>query len=59
VLVERGALNPSLKPSEATDFVYLLMSPDAYRIMTIERGWKPETFQQWLAHALCTTLLAP
>jgi AcrR family transcriptional regulator len=56
-LVQRGALDPGLNPSEAADFVYLLMSPDAYRTLTIERGWTPETFQKWLAHVLCTTLL--
>ncbi|HEY7439634.1 MAG TPA: helix-turn-helix domain-containing protein [Acidimicrobiia bacterium] len=58
-LVDRGALDPGLEPSEAADLVYLLMSPDAYRILTIERGWKPETFDKWLAHVLCRTLLAP
>jgi AcrR family transcriptional regulator len=58
-LAERGSLDPDLEPSEASDFVYLLMSPDAYRILTAERGWKPETFQKWLAHAMRRTLLAP
>jgi AcrR family transcriptional regulator len=58
-LAERGSLDPELVPSEAADFVYLLMSPDAYRILTVERGWKPETFQNWLAHAMRRTLLAP
>jgi AcrR family transcriptional regulator len=58
-LVERGALDPSLSATEAADFVYLLMSPEAYRILTIERGWTPQTFERWLAHILCSTLLAP
>ena len=57
-LVKRGALDPRLKSSEAADFVYLLMSPDTYRLLTIERGWKPEKFEKWLAHTLCSTLLA-
>jgi TetR/AcrR family transcriptional regulator, regulator of autoinduction and epiphytic fitness len=56
-LVERGALDPDLEPSEAADIVYLLMSPDTYRILTLERGWKPEQFQKWLARSLCSTLL--
>jgi AcrR family transcriptional regulator len=58
-LAERGCLDPEVVPSEATDFVYLLMSPDAYRILTVERGWKPETFENWLAHTMSRTLLAP
>jgi AcrR family transcriptional regulator len=58
-LVERGALRPGLDPTEATDFVYLLMSPDAYRILTVERTWAPERVEEWLARSLCGTLLAP
>lgn len=57
-LVERGALDPSLDPSEAADFVYLLWSPDSHRILTVERGWTAEQYEAWLAHALCRTLLA-
>ena len=57
-LVERDELDPSLDPSEAADFVYLLLSPDAHRILTVERGWTPEQYQAWLARALCRTLLA-
>jgi AcrR family transcriptional regulator len=58
-LAKRGALDPALEPSEAADFVYLLMSPDTYGIFTIERGWSTQTFQRWLATVLCRTLLAP
>jgi AcrR family transcriptional regulator len=57
-LAERGALDPSLDPAEAADFVYLLWSPDAHRILTVERGWTPEQYEAWLAHALRRTLLA-
>jgi AcrR family transcriptional regulator len=58
-LAERDDLDPALARSEAEDLVYLLMSPDAYRILTVERGWKPETFQRWLARTMRRTLLAP
>jgi AcrR family transcriptional regulator len=58
-LVERGALRPGLDPTEASDFVYLLMSPDTYRILTVERTWGPERVEEWLARSLCGTLLAP
>ena len=56
-LVDRGALDPDLEATEAADIVYLLMSPDTYRILTLERGWKPERFEQWLASSLCGMLL--
>jgi AcrR family transcriptional regulator len=58
LLVERGALDPSLQPSQAADFVYLLMSPETYRILTVERRWTPEQYEAWLARALSKTLLA-
>ena len=56
-LVERGVLDPSLDPSEAVDSVYLLWSPDAHRILTVERGWSPEQYEAWLARMLVRTLL--
>jgi TetR/AcrR family transcriptional regulator, regulator of autoinduction and epiphytic fitness len=57
-LMERGALDPSLDSAEAADFVYLLMSPDAYRTLTIERGWTSNEYEAWLSHTLCRTLLS-
>jgi AcrR family transcriptional regulator len=56
-LVERGALDPSLVPSEAADFIYVLWSPDTHRILTVERGWTPEQYETWLARAMRQTLL--
>lgn len=56
-LVERGALDPSLDPSEAADFVYLLWAPDTHRTLTVERGWSPEQYERWLAGALRRLLL--
>lgn len=57
-LLDRGALDPSLKPAEAADFVYLLWSPDAHWILTVERGWTPEQYEVWLSRSLHRTLLA-
>lgn len=57
-LVERGALAPGIDPAEAADFVYLLWSPDAHWILTVERGWTAEQYEAWLARALGGALLA-
>lgn len=57
-LLDRGALDPSLKPAEAADFVYLLWSPDAHWILTVERGWTPQQYEAWLSRSLHRTLLA-
>lgn len=57
-LIERGALDPQLDPSEARDFVYLLWSPETHRILTTERGWTPEQYEVWLARAQRNVLLS-
>lgn len=58
-LVERGALDPSLEPSEAADVVYLLWSPETHRILTVERGWTSDRYEAWLGRILARALLAP
>ena len=57
-LIERGALDPQLDPSEACDFVYLLWSPETHRTLTVERCWTPEQYEAWLAHAQRNVLLS-
>ena len=52
-IAERGALDPSLDPAEAAD-----LSPEVHHILTVERGWTPEQYEAWLAHAARRTLLA-
>jgi AcrR family transcriptional regulator len=56
-LVERRALDPDLSPTQAADMVYALMSPEVHRILTIERGWTAQDYEDWLAYVLCRTLL--
>jgi hypothetical protein len=56
-LMERGALDPGLEPSEAADFVYLLWSPDVHRILTVERRWSAGQYETWLARTIGRTLL--
>lgn len=58
-LVERGALDPSLSAAEAADIVYAAMSPDVYRIFTIDRGWTPDMYERWIARSLGTLLRQP
>ncbi|MGH9243468.1 MAG: TetR/AcrR family transcriptional regulator [Acidimicrobiales bacterium] len=51
-LVARGALDPTLDESEAADIVYALLSPDMYRILTVERGWSADRYESWLARSI-------
>jgi AcrR family transcriptional regulator len=56
-LAARNALSPDLEERDAADIVYVLMSPDVYRILTAERGWDANTYESWLARSLRALLL--
>jgi TetR/AcrR family transcriptional regulator, regulator of autoinduction and epiphytic fitness len=51
-LAARDALDPELQFSDAADIAYAVLSPDMHRILTTERGWTPEQYQQWLVRSL-------
>jgi AcrR family transcriptional regulator len=53
-----GALTPSLTDAIALDIVYGLMSPELHWVLTRDRGWSHDRYEQWLAGALCSLLLA-
>jgi len=54
-----GALDPDLDPADAADIVYLVMSPDAHRILTVERGWTGDEYERWIARAFGALLRHP
>ncbi|MPZ95874.1 MAG: TetR family transcriptional regulator [Propionibacteriales bacterium] len=56
-LADRDALAEGLAEKEAADVVYTLMSPEVHRILTVERGWRPDRYERWLATALRALLL--
>ena len=39
--------------------MWLLMAPENYRALTVERGWSQEAYQRWLADTLTVALLPP
>jgi AcrR family transcriptional regulator len=47
-----GALDPELGSSEAVDMTYVAFSPDVHYILTVERGWTAEQYEQWLIRSL-------
>ena len=53
-----GALDPDLEFSDAVDMTYLSLSPDVHRVLTVERGWTAEQYEQWLIRSL-RALLRP
>lgn len=58
-LARTGALRPDVRERDAADIVHALLSPELYRLLVIDRGWKPERYQPWLAQTLADLLLPP
>ena len=58
-LARAGALRPELRERDAADIIHALMSPEMYRLVVIDRGWKLERYEQWLTTMLVDQLLPP
>lgn len=58
-LARAGALRPKLREREAADIIHALMSPEVYRLLVSDRGWRPEQYEQWLKGILIDQLLPP
>ena len=56
-LFRAGALRAGTRERDAADLIHALMSPDLYRLLVVDRGWKPERYRQWLADTLAQQLL--
>jgi AcrR family transcriptional regulator len=57
-LAGRKLLAPGISRAHAADIIYALMSPDLYRVLTVERGWPTDRYERWLAQSLCDALLS-
>ncbi len=57
LLARAGLLRPGLSERDAADIVHALMSPEVYRLLVTDRGWKPRRYEQWLTAALNAQLL--
>jgi AcrR family transcriptional regulator len=58
-LAERNALASGLSVDRATDILWTLNHPTVWLLLSRERGWTAEDYEQWLADASCTQLLGP
>ena len=56
-LAKAGALKTDLRERDAGDVIHALMSPEMYRLLVVDRGWKPERYERWLANILIDQLL--
>jgi hypothetical protein len=53
----RNALRPGLDVDRATDILWTLNHPNVWQLLTGERGWTPEEWEEWFAETACSQLL--
>jgi AcrR family transcriptional regulator len=56
-LARAGALRPELRERDAADVIHAVLSPEMYRLLVLDRGWKAERYERWLAELLVEQLL--
>ncbi len=56
-LARAGVLQPDLRERDAADVIHALMAPEVYRLLVVDRRWKPAHYQQWLTQVLTQQLL--
>ena len=57
-LARSGALRPGVRERDAVDVIHALMSPEVYRLLVLDRHWKPQRYERWLTRLLSDQLLA-
>ena len=58
VLHAKGALKPGLGVDRAADILWALNHPNLHRLLVGDRTWTGDEYEEWLADAFCSHLLA-
>ncbi len=58
-LARAAPLRHDLPPEQAADVIWSTNGPEFYTLLVIERGWRREQFEAWLAETWARLLLAP
>lgn len=58
-LARSGALRAELTERDAADIIHAIMSPEVYRLLVRDRGWRVERYEEWLKDTLAGQLLPP
>lgn len=58
-LAGAGSLRPGLPERDAADVVHALLSPEVYRLLVVDRGWKVRRYERWVTGVLVEQLLPP
>jgi AcrR family transcriptional regulator len=57
-LAEKGALKPGLTLDRAADMIFALISPELFLLLTVERGWSPAEWEEWITGVVADAVLA-
>lgn len=57
-LARGRALRRPLRERDARDIIHVLVSPEMYKLLVVDRGWPPKKYQNWLIGTLIDQLLA-
>lgn len=55
-LTAKAPLRPGVTKAHAADVLYLLLGPDLYRTMVLERGWTERQYARWTERVALTDL---
>lgn len=58
-LAAKAALKQGLTVALATDVLFALLSPDLYRLVSVERAWGPKRWSSWIKGVLSDALFGP
>ena len=58
VLVKKRALRKGMTKAQAADVLYVLLGPDIYLTLVIERGWTEKQFVAWTEQTILRDLFA-
>ena len=56
-MMKEKSLDKGLSLEKARDIFWALTGRDMYRLLVVERGWKPDEYERWLAQLLVKSLL--
>lgn len=56
-LAEAKALRPGLRERDAADLIHAFASPELYRLLVADKGWRVDRYERWLLDTLTAQLL--
>ena len=59
MLTTKTKLRPGLSRRRAADELFLLLGPEAYRVLVLQRGWTPTQWTSWTTRVIVHDLFDP